>query len=80
MASVPELPGCYTQAKTIEELRSRVKEAIELVLETDAQARKEKLKSPAPVPSFFATEDIVIPYYAKLSPITSRDLIRILQK
>jgi predicted RNase H-like HicB family nuclease len=64
VASVPELPGCYTQAKTIEELRSRVKEAIELVLETDAQARKEKLKSPTPIPSFFATEDIAIPYYA----------------
>ena len=64
VASVPELPGCYTQAKTIEELRSRVKEAIELVLETDAQARKEKLKSPTPIPSFFETEDIAIPYYA----------------
>lgn len=64
VASVPELPGCHTQAKTVEELRKRVKEVIELVLETDADARNEKLKSPIPVPSFFATEDIAIPYYA----------------
>lgn len=64
VATVPELPGCYTQAKTIEALRKRIKEVIELVLETDMDARKEKLKSPAPVPAFFATEDISIPYYA----------------
>lgn len=64
VASVPELPGCYTQAKTIEELHKRVKEVIDLVLETDADARKEKLKSPAPASTFFATEDISIPYYA----------------
>lgn len=32
VASVPELPGCHTQAKTLEELRNRVKEVIQLVL------------------------------------------------
>ena len=32
VASVPELPGCYTQAKTLEEVRKRIREAIELVL------------------------------------------------
>ncbi len=64
VASVPELPGCYTQAQTLEVLRMRIKEVIELVLESDKDARNEKLKSPTSVPSFFATEDIHIPYYA----------------
>ena len=35
VASVPELPGCYTQGKTLEEARKRIKEAIKLVLESD---------------------------------------------
>ncbi len=33
VASVPELPGCYTQGKTYEELMEHVKEAIGLCLE-----------------------------------------------
>ena len=33
VASVLELPGCHTQAKTLKELDRRVKEAIELNLE-----------------------------------------------
>ena len=64
VASVPELPGCYTQAKTLEKLRPRVREVIELVLDADKDVRNDKLKSPASVPSFFATEDVAIPYYA----------------
>jgi len=35
VASVPELPGCHTQARTLDELTSRVKEAIELYLEIE---------------------------------------------
>ena len=35
IASVPELPGCHTQARTLDELTGRVKEAIELYLETE---------------------------------------------
>lgn len=38
VASVPELPGCYTQGKTLEEVRERIKEAIELVLESSEDA------------------------------------------
>lgn len=30
IASVTELPGCHTQAKTLDQLTSRIKEAIEL--------------------------------------------------
>jgi len=33
VASVLELPGCHTQAKTLRELHRRVKEAIELNIE-----------------------------------------------
>ncbi len=33
VASVVELPGCHTQAKTLNELDKRVKEAIEVYLE-----------------------------------------------
>lgn len=33
VATVPELPGCHTQAKSLDELMSRIKEAIQLCLE-----------------------------------------------
>lgn len=31
-ASVPALPGCHTQAKSVDEVMSRIREAIELCL------------------------------------------------
>jgi predicted RNase H-like HicB family nuclease len=34
VGSVPELPGCHTQARSLETLMERIKEAIELYLET----------------------------------------------
>lgn len=33
IASVPELPGCHTQAESLDELMARVREAIALCLE-----------------------------------------------
>jgi len=42
VASVPEMPGCHTQAKTREELMPRVKEVIELCLEADKSLLKRK--------------------------------------
>ena len=36
VASVPTLPGCHTQARTLEELEGRIAEAIELCLEDAA--------------------------------------------
>jgi predicted RNase H-like HicB family nuclease len=33
VATVPALPGCHTQAKSLDELMSRIREAIELCLE-----------------------------------------------
>ena len=35
VASVPELQGCHTQAKSLDELMERIREAIELCLEVD---------------------------------------------
>lgn len=35
VASVPALRGCHTQAKSLDELSVRVKEAIELCLEVE---------------------------------------------
>ncbi len=35
VASVPALQGCHTQAKSLDELMERVKEAIELCLEVE---------------------------------------------
>lgn len=35
VASVPELKGCHTQAKSLDELMERIREAIELCLEVE---------------------------------------------
>jgi len=35
VASVPELPGCHTQASTLDDLMLRVREAVELYLEVE---------------------------------------------
>ena len=64
VASVPELPGCYTQGKTLEEVRERIKEAIELVLEEEPNLKKEKLASPKNSSHFFGIEEITIRSYA----------------
>lgn len=37
VGSVPVLPGCHTQAKSLDELMSRIREAIELCLEVQGQ-------------------------------------------
>lgn len=39
-AEVPALPGCYTQAETLEDLKARVAEAVEGWLLADAQERE----------------------------------------
>lgn len=64
VASVPELPGCYTQGKTLEEVRERIKEVIELVLESDKDLKEEKLESPKSHPNFFGIEEVIIQSYA----------------
>jgi predicted RNase H-like HicB family nuclease len=37
VASVPSLPGCHTQAKSLDELMERIKEAIALCLEVEGE-------------------------------------------
>ena len=37
VASVPELPGCHTQAKTLDKVMERIKEAIQACLEVEGQ-------------------------------------------
>ena len=35
VASVPALPGCHTQAKSLDEVDRRIREAVQLCLEVD---------------------------------------------
>lgn len=35
VAKVPDIPGCYTQGKTIQQAMERVKEAIQVCLEVE---------------------------------------------
>ncbi len=41
VASVPSLPGCHTQARSLDELMARVREAIEVYLEVDGQSTED---------------------------------------
>ena len=43
VATVPELPGCHTQAKSLDDLMTRIKEAILLYLETEGSSTIGKL-------------------------------------
>jgi len=40
VASVPELPGCHTQAKTLDQVMKRIKEAIQACLEAQGAEGK----------------------------------------
>lgn len=62
VASVPELEGCYTQAKSLETVRKRIREVISLILESDAEIATMKIRSPDVSPRFFGIEDIKISY------------------
>lgn len=62
VASVPEFPGCHTQGRTLEEVRERIREAIELYLDTHEDLRKDKIKFPGSLLNFFGIEDIKIRY------------------
>ena len=37
VARVPEIEGCYTQGKTLQEVIERIKESIEVCLEADKE-------------------------------------------
>lgn len=40
VASVPELQGCHTQAKSLDTLMKRIREAVELCLEVEGEERE----------------------------------------
>ena len=35
VANVPDIPGCYTQGRTVEQAMERIREAIQVCLEAD---------------------------------------------
>ena len=62
VASVPALPGCHTQARTIRDLKKRVREAIQLCLEVaqeDVGYRK-RIRDFAYEPTFVGLETITL--------------------
>ena len=62
VASVPELPGCYTQGKTLEEVRTRIKKVISLVLKSEKELQKEKLDAHQSSQYFFGIEQVSVPF------------------
>ncbi len=62
VASVPALPGCHTQGKTMQELQKNVREAIQLCLDvakTDKQYR-ERVRRLAYEPTFIALDTVTV--------------------
>ena len=41
IASVPQLPGCHTQARSLDEITERIREAIALCLEVEGAPEQE---------------------------------------
>jgi len=54
IAEVPELPGCYSQGKTVKELMDNIKEAIEVYLESLQELNKKPQKK------FFEIKEVVV--------------------
>lgn len=44
IASVPELPGCHTQAKTLDQVIKRIREAIQAYLEAEENKPRERIE------------------------------------
>jgi predicted RNase H-like HicB family nuclease len=44
VGEVVELPGCHTQAKSLDELMERIKEAIELYLDVQGEVLEKELE------------------------------------
>jgi predicted RNase H-like HicB family nuclease len=54
IGTIPAVPGAHTQAKTLEELSTRLKEVLELCFETMTDEEKKSL------PQFIGTQQISI--------------------
>ena len=44
VATAPDIPGCYTQGKTVEQVMQRIKEAIKCCLEAEEKEMLEPMK------------------------------------
>ena len=44
VATVPSLPGCHTQARSLDQLMERVREAIELYIEVDGELARQLVR------------------------------------
>ena len=44
VGTVPSLKGCHTQARSLDELMERIKEAIQLCLEVEGESAPEQLQ------------------------------------
>ena len=44
VGSVPQFKGCHTQAKTLDKLMTRMKEAVLLCLEAEGEAAEDELQ------------------------------------
>ena len=56
---IEELPGANTQGKTLEEARANLREAVELVLETNRQLTEESLAGDNVIREPFSMADLV---------------------
>lgn len=60
VASVPDLDGCYTQGKTLEEAKKRIKEVIKLCLKDEKDYKKVVNKSNKS--NFLGIENMTVRY------------------
>ena len=44
VGTVPQLRGCHTQAKSLDELMDRIKEAVQLCLEAEGELGEDELQ------------------------------------
>ncbi len=56
VVKVPEIPGCYTQGKTVEQAMERIKEAIQVCVESE--------KEEFPQMKFIGIQQLEIPPHA----------------
>ena len=72
VASVLALPGCHTQARSLDELMDRVREAIGLYLEVEAEETGGL--------EFVGIQRVSVPASGKLPALTGADVIQALER
>lgn len=62
VASVPSVPGCYAQAKTLPDLHIKIRDAISLCLEVARSNKKyrERIKALAYDPTFIGFDTVTL--------------------